>query len=141
MKKWLDEFKTFAVKGNVTDMAVGIIIGGAFGKIVTSLVNDVMMPPIGHLMGGADFSSLFLSLNGQDYPTLQAAQAAGAPTLNYGVFINAIVNFLIVAFCVFLLIKGINTLKAREVSKPVPPAAPTKQEILLGEIRDILKNK
>ena len=139
MKKWLDEFKSFAMRGNVVDMAIGVIIGAAFGKIVTSLVGDVIMPPIGRLMGGVDFSGLFLSLNGQTYATLAEAQAAAAPTLNYGVFVNSVVNFVIVAFVVFLLIKGINTLKAKEAAQA--PAGPTKDQQLLTEIRDILRNQ
>jgi large conductance mechanosensitive channel len=125
----LKEFKEFAMRGNVVDMAVGIIIGGAFGTIVSSLVNNVLMPPLGLLMGGVDFSDLFLTLKrgaGQEeYLTLAAAQADGAVTIAYGLFFNAVISFLIVAFAVFLLIKGINRLK-RE--KEAPPAAPTSKE-------------
>lgn len=113
------EFKEFAVKGNVMDMAIGVIIGGAFGKIVSSLLTDILMPPIGLLMGKVDFSTLFISLNGQSYPTLAAAKAAGAPTINYGLFINTLLDFTIVAFVIFLVIKQINKLK-----KPALPAAP-----------------
>lgn len=113
------EFREFAVKGNVIDMAVGIIIGAAFGKIVSSAVTDMIMPPIGMLMGGVDFSNLFISLSGTQYESLEAAKAAGAATLNYGLFLNAVINFTIVAFAVFLLVKGINRLKRQE-----PPAAP-----------------
>ena len=120
------EFKEFAVKGNVIDMAIGVIIGGAFGKIVSSLLADLLMPPIGLLMGKVDFSSLFVSLNGQTYPSLAAAKAAGAPTLNYGVFLNTLLDFVIVAFVIFLVIKQINRLK-REEPKPVP-AMPTTTE-------------
>lgn len=120
------EFKEFAIKGNVIDMAIGVIIGGAFGKIVSSLLADVLMPPIGLLMGRVDFSSLFFSLNGQSYPSLAAAQAAGAPTINYGVFLNTTFNFLIVAFVVFLVIKQINRLKRQEAAAPTPPPS-TKQ--------------
>jgi large conductance mechanosensitive channel len=105
------EFREFAVKGNVLDMAVGIIIGAAFGKIVSSLVEDVIMPPIGLLLGKMDFSSLFVSLNGQSYPSLAAAKQAGAPTLNYGLFLNNIISFVIVAFAVFLLVKAVNRLR------------------------------
>ena len=119
IKKEIDEFKTFAIRGNVIDMAVGIIIGAAFGKIVDSLVNDVIMPPFGWLMGKVDFTNLYLTLptsiiNGEipHYPSLEAAKAAGAVTINYGVFINTLISFLMVAFAVFLLIKGINKLKA-----------------------------
>jgi large conductance mechanosensitive channel len=125
----LKEFKEFAMRGNVVDMAVGIIIGGAFGTIVKSLVSDVMMPPIGLLLGGVDFSDLFVTLKqgatAGPYATLAAAQAAGAVTISYGLFINAVISFLIVAFAVFLLIKGINKLK-RE--KEAPAAAPTTKE-------------
>lgn len=105
------EFREFAVKGNVLDMAVGIIIGAAFGKIVSSLVEDVIMPPIGLLLGKVDFGSLFVSLNGQPYKSLAEAKAAGAPTLNYGLFLNNILSFLIVAFTVFLLVKAVNRLR------------------------------
>ena len=115
------EFKEFAVKGNVVDLAVGVIIGAAFGTIVTSLVNDILMPPIGRFLGGVDFKDLFISLSGQSFPTLAAAKAAGAPTLNYGVFLNAIINFLIVAFAVFLLVQQVNRLF------PKPAPAPTKE--------------
>lgn len=108
------EFKEFAVRGNVVDMAVGIIIGAAFGKTVNSVVSDIIMPPIGLLLGGVDFSSLYLNLSGQSYPSLEAARAAGAATINYGLFLNALINFAIVAFAVFLLIKGINRLKRKE---------------------------
>jgi large conductance mechanosensitive channel len=120
------EFREFAIKGNVIDMAIGVIIGGAFGKIVSSLLADVLMPPIGLLMGRMDFSSLFISLNGQQYPSLSAAKAAGAPTINYGLFLNTALDFLIVAFVVFLVIKQINRLKRQE---PAPaPAAPNTKE-------------
>lgn len=119
----LKEFKEFAMKGNVVDLAIGIILGGAFGKIVSSLVGDVLMPPIGKLMGNIDFSSLFLALNGQTYATLKAAQDAGAPTINYGLFINTVIDFIIVAFVVFLLIKQVNRLK-----KEAPAAAPSTKE-------------
>ena len=120
----LQEFKKFALQGNVLDMAIGIIIGAAFGKIVSSLVADVLMPPIGLLVGKIDFSSLFLNLSGQDYATLVAAKAAGAPTINYGIFLNNILDFVIVAFVIFLLVKQINRLKAKEA----PAAAPTTRD-------------
>jgi large conductance mechanosensitive channel len=126
------EFKEFAMRGNVVDMAVGIIIGAAFGKIITSLVNDIIMPPIGLLLGGVDFSSFLLTLK-------EAAGEVPAVTLNYGVFINTVVDFVIVAFAIFLLIKGINTLKRKEEEKPAAPPVPPKQEVLLTEIRDLLK--
>ena len=120
----LKDFKEFAMRGNVVDLAVGVIIGGAFGKIVTSLVEDVMMPPIGRLLGHVDFSGLFLNLSDKSYETLAAAKAAGAPTLNYGIFLNAIINFLIVAFCVFLVVQQMN----RWTKKPEAPAAPTTKD-------------
>jgi large conductance mechanosensitive channel len=136
----IKEFKEFAVKGNVVDMAVGIIIGGAFGTIVQSLVKDVMMPPIGLLLGGVDFSGLFLVLKGEgSFNTVAEAAAAGAVTVNYGVFINNVISFLIVAFAVFMLIKGINKLK-REQAAPPPAPPPTPEDVLLlREIRDSLK--
>jgi large conductance mechanosensitive channel len=115
------EFKTFAMRGNVIDMAVGIIIGAAFGKIVTSLVSDVLMPPLGLVLGHVDFSSLFLNLSGTSYPSLAAAKAAGAATINYGAFINTVLDFAIVAFAIFLLIRQINRLK----SEPEAAASPT----------------
>src|SRR5215469_8236515 len=112
------------MRGNVMDMAVGIIIGAAFGKIVSSLVEDVMMPPIGRLLGHIDFSGLFINLGDKSYETLAAAKAAGAPTLNYGIFLNAVINFLIVAFCVFLVVQQVN----RWTKKPEAAAAPTTKE-------------
>ncbi len=115
----LKEFKEFAMKGNVLDMAVGIIIGAAFGKIVTSFVADVLMPLLGLLLGKVDFSNLFINLSGQDFPNLAAAKAAGAPTLNYGVFLNTIIDFIIVAFAVFLLVRQVNKLKRQP--QPAPP--------------------
>ena len=119
----LKEFKEFAMKGNVLDMAIGVIMGGAFGKIVSSLVSDVLMPPIGLLMGGVDFSSLFLNLTGTTQPSLAAAKAAGTPTINYGVFLQATFDFIIIAFVIFLLVKQVNRLK-----KPAPTAAPTTKD-------------
>jgi large conductance mechanosensitive channel len=119
----LKEFKEFAMKGNVLDMAIGIIIGAAFGKIITSLVADVIMPPIGLILGKVDFLSLFLSLSGTHYDSLVAAKAAGAPTINYGVFLNNVIDFLIVAFVIFMVIRQVNRWK-----KPVPVAAPVTKE-------------
>jgi len=116
------EFKNFIARGNAFDLAVGVIIGAAFGKIVTSLVEDIIMPPIGLLLGSVDFSNLYLNLTGQEYPTLAAAKEAGAATINYGVFLNALINFLIIALVIFLLVKQINRLKA------APPATPTTKE-------------
>ena len=123
----LKDFKEFIMRGNVVDMAVGVIIGGAFGKIVTSLVSDVIMPPIGKLTGGVDFSSLYLNLSGVTYASLAEAQKAGAATINYGLFLNTIINFLIVAAAIFLMISQMNRLKAR-FDKPAPAAAPTTKE-------------
>jgi large conductance mechanosensitive channel len=119
----LKEFKDFAMKGNVLDMAIGVIIGGAFGKIVSSLVSDVLMPPVGLLMGKVDFSSLFINLSGTPQPSLTAAKAAGAPTINYGVFLQATFDFIIIAFVIFLLVKQVNRLK-----KPEPTTAPTTKD-------------
>jgi large conductance mechanosensitive channel len=116
----LKEFKEFAMKGNVLDMAIGVIIGGAFGKIVTSLVSDVLMPPLGLVLGKVDFSSLFLNLSGTPQPSLAAAKAAGAPTVNYGVFLQTVLDFIIIAFVIFMLVKQVNRLKA-----PAAPSAPT----------------
>ncbi len=135
----LKEFKEFAMRGNVVDMAVGIIIGAAFGKIVTSLVNDIIMPPIGLLVGNVDFSQLFVNLGGGAYATLAEAQEAGAATLNYGIFLQAIFDFLIVAFAIFLLVKQMNRLKKKEELAPAAPPKPTKDQELLAEIRDLLR--
>jgi len=139
----LKEFKEFAMRGNVVDMAVGIIIGAAFGKIVDSLVKDLIMPPIGLLLGKVDFSNLFFVLRegstAAPYLTIEAAQKAGAVTFNYGVFINTLISFLIVAFAVFMLIRAINRLKRKEEEKPAAPAAPPEEVVLLREIRDALR--
>ena len=137
----IKEFKEFAVKGNVVDMAVGIIIGGAFGTIVKSLVSDVIMPPIGLALGGVDFSNMFVVLGEGTFESLAEAKEAGAATVNYGIFINNVISFLIVAFAVFMLVKSINSLKKKEEEKPKPPAEPPKEEVLLTEIRDLLKAK
>lgn len=137
------EFKEFAVKGNMLDMAVGIIVGAAFGTVVQSLVKDVIMPPIGMMMGGVDFTDLFVTLQPGavegPYATLALAQEAGAVTINYGVFINSVVSFLIVAFAVFMLVRSFNKLKREEEEAPKAPPAPSAEESLLGEIRDLLK--
>ena len=137
---FIKEFKEFAMKGNVMDMAVGVIIGGAFGKIVTSLVNDVLMPLIGKMTGGISFTDLFVNLGDGNYQTLAAAQEAGAPVLAYGQFIQNIIDFIIIAFCIFLMIKGMNKLKKKEEPAPEAPAGPTQEE-LLAEIRDLLKKQ
>jgi large conductance mechanosensitive channel len=133
------EFREFAMRGNVVDLAVGIILGAAFTTIVNSLVNDIIMPPIGLAIGGIDFSNLFVTLKGGSYPTLEAAKAAGAVTVNYGLFLNAVLRFVIVAFAVFLLVKQINRLRWQEAAEaPPPPPEPPRQELLLAEIRDLL---
>jgi len=141
----LKEFKEFAMRGNVLDMAVGIIIGAAFGTIVTSFVADVIMPPIGLALGGVDFTNLFVVLRdgakaAAPYASLADAKAAGAVTLNYGVFVNSIVSFLIVAFAIFMVVKAANALKQEQAAAPEPPA-PTKDQLLLTEIRDLLKSR
>jgi len=143
VKGFLDEFRRFAMRGNVIDLAVGVIIGAAFGKIVTSLVSDVIMPPIGLLIGGIDFSDFYIVLKGAGgYANLAEAQAAGAVTLNYGLFINTIIQFTIVAFAIFLVIKQINRLqRADDRKEAAAPPPPPRQELLLAEIRDILKEK
>ena len=134
----LQEFKNFAMRGNVVDMAVGIIIGAAFGKIISSLVNDVIMPPIGLMMGNVDFSQLYANLTDVAYPTLAAAKEAGAATINYGMFINEVINFLIIAFAIFMAIKAMNSMKKKEEAAPAEPAKPSVEVELLTEIRDAL---
>ena len=129
-----EEFKKFAMRGNVIDMAVGIIIGAAFGTIVTSFVNDILMPPIGFATGGSDFAALAITL-----PT--GVEGAKPVTINYGKFINAILSFVIVAWALFLLIRGMNSLKRKEADTPPPPAPPSRQEVLLEEIRDLLAKR
>ncbi|MFC1784001.1 large-conductance mechanosensitive channel protein MscL [Candidatus Neomarinimicrobiota bacterium] len=128
----IKEFKEFAVKGNMIDMAVGIVIGGAFGKIIASLVTDVIMPPIGLLLGGVDFSNLSIVLK-------ETTEAAEAVTLNYGVFISTLVDFTIIAFAIFMVIKAINSAKKKEEEKPVEPPKPSEEVMLLKDIRDALK--
>lgn len=131
---FLSEFKAFAMRGNVVDMAVGIIIGAAFGSIVSSLVGDVIMPPIGILLGGVDFSDLAITIK-------HATETDPAVVLSYGKFIQTIINFLVIAFSVFLLIKGLSKLEKKKTAAPAVPLPPTKDQELLGEIRDLLKNK
>ncbi len=133
------EFKKFAMRGNVVDMAVGIIIGAAFGRIVSSFVNDVIMPPIGLLMGGLDFSNLFVNLGETAYASLAAAEEAGAPVIKYGLFINNVLDFLIVAFAIFMVIRAMNKMKKQEEEKPAAPPEPSDEVKLLTEIRDSLK--
>jgi len=145
----LKEFKEFAMRGNVVDLAVGVIIGAAFGKIVTSLVSDIIMPPIGKAMGGVDFKDLFINLDsgkltkaGGAVKSLADAKDAGAAVIAYGQFINTIIDFVIVAFCIFMVVKVMNTWKKKPApAPPAPPPEPTQQEKLLAEIRDILKSK
>lgn len=134
------EFKAFIARGNVVDLAVGIIMGAAFTAIVTSLVNDIIMPPIGLLLGGIDFSNFYVDLAGNRYDNLDAARAAGAPVLAYGVFVNSIIKFLIVAWAVFLLVKQVNRFR-REPEPVAAPPAPSAEEKLLTEIRDLLKQR
>lgn len=128
------EFKEFAVKGNMLDMAIGIVIGAAFGKIVSSVVADVLMPPLGLLLGGVNFTALKLTLK-------EAVGETAAVTLNYGAFLQTVVDFLIVAFAIFLMIKGINSMRKKQEEAPAAPAPPPNQEVLLAEIRDLLKNR
>ncbi|NLF55567.1 MAG: large conductance mechanosensitive channel protein MscL [Thauera phenolivorans] len=137
---FIQEFKEFAMRGNVIDLAVGVVIGAAFGKIVDSLVKDVIMPGVGMLVGGVDFSNLFINLSSTAYETLEAAEKAGAPLIKYGVFINNIINFVIIAFAIFIAIKAINKLQR---AKPAEPEAPVEPEDvkLLREIRDTLKQR
>jgi large conductance mechanosensitive channel len=130
----MQEFKTFAVKGNVIDMAVGIVIGAAFGKIVSSFVADVIMPPIGVALGGVDFSSLAWTVQ-------EAVGETAAVTINYGAFIQTVVDFTIIAFAIFMVVKAINNMKKQEEEAPKAPPAPSKEEVLLTEIRDLLKNR
>jgi large conductance mechanosensitive channel len=131
------EFREFAMRGNVIDLAVGVVIGAAFGKITSSLVDDVLMPPIGLLLGKVDFSNLFVVLGSGQFASLADAKKAGVPVLAYGVFLNTIINFIIVAFAVFLLVKQVNRL-SREAPPPAAPAAPKPEVVLLTEIRDAL---
>ena len=142
MGKFLNEFKAFAVKGNAVDMAVGVIIGGAFGKIVSSIVDDIIMPPIGWLIGGVNFTDLKFTLPQVEIPGVETMTAA---TINYGNFIQTLLDFVIIAFCVFMLVKFINKLahkqKTEEATKPAPKPEPSAEEKLLMEIRDLLKNK
>ena len=135
----LGEFRAFVARGNVVDLAIGIIIGVAFTGVVNSLVKDVVNPIIGLAVGGVDFSNVFIALNGEHYPTLDAAQKAGAPTVNVGLFINALINFVIIAFVVFWVGKAAARLIRREATAPTVPPAPTRSEVLLEEIRDLLK--
>jgi large conductance mechanosensitive channel len=135
----LGEFREFISRGNVVDLAVGVIIGAAFTAIVNSLVNDIIMPPLGLLIGGIDFSNFFLTLKGGSFPSVDAAKAAGAVTVNYGLFFNALIRFLIVAFAIFIIVKQINRFHRKEEAAPPPP--PPAEQVLLTEIRDLLKQR
>jgi len=135
------EFRDFAMRGNVIDLAVGIILGAAFTTIVNSLVNDIIMPPLGLLIGGLDFSNFFITLKGGAYPTPEAAKAAGAVTLNYGLFINAVLRFVIVAFAIFILVRQVNRLRWETSKEEAPPPPPPREEVLLTEIRDLLDTR
>ena len=141
----LKEFKEFAAKGNMLDMAVGIVIGAAFATIITSLVNDIVMPPIGMALGGVDFAEFYKVLQQGDpagpYATLAAAKEAGAVTMNWGIFVNALISFVIVGFALFMVIKGFNKMKAEEEAAPEAPPEPSAEETLLTEIRDLMKEK
>lgn len=135
----LKEFRAFIARGNVLDLAVAVIIGGAFGKIISSLVNDILMPVIGLVLGKISFANLFVALNGEKYPSLDAAKAAGAGTINYGLFINGVIDFIIVAFVIFMIVKGATSLQKKKEEAPAPPPEPTADVKLLTEIRDLLK--
>ena len=133
------EFKEFAMRGNVVDMAVGIVIGGAFGKIVSSFVGDLLMPVIGVLTGGVDFSNKFINLGEGQFETLAAAEEAGAAVVKYGTFANVVIDFVIIAFAIFMVVKGMNSMKKKEEEAPAAPEEPPKEQVLLEEIRDLLK--
>ncbi len=144
-KAMLKEFREFAVKGNMVDMAVGIVIGAAFSAIVSSMVDDIIMPPIGLLLGNIDFSQIFVILKQGDpagpYATVEAAKEAGAVTWNIGLFVNAVIKFLIVAFALFVVVKGVNRMRRQQEEAPKAPPAPPKEVMLLEEIRDLLKKQ
>ncbi len=141
----ISEFKEFAIKGNVVDLAVGVVIGAEFGKIINSVVNDLIMPPIGKLIGGKGFVDSFYALDGKIYESLAKAKEAGAPILAYGNFIQTTINFVIIAFAIFMVVKIINSIKSKlekeKANEPVAPKTPSNEELLLTEIRDLLKNK
>jgi large conductance mechanosensitive channel len=135
------DFKAFAMKGNVVDMAVGVVIGGAFGKIIASLVADVITPLLGMLLGGVDFSGIFIALDGKDYASLEAAKAASAATLNIGVFIQSVFDFIIIAFAIFMAIRALSKLQRKKEEAPAAPPGPTPDQALLKEIRDLLAKR
>lgn len=136
----IKEFKQFIMRGNVLDLAIGVVIGAAFGKIVSSFVSDILMPPIGLLLGRLDFSNLFIDLSGQSHETLAAAKAAGVPILAYGLFLNNVLDFLIIAFSVFVVVKAVNSVRRKEEAKAAAAPVPTPSEQLLTEIRDLIRN-
>ena len=136
---FIQEFKDFAMRGNVIDLAVGVVIGGAFGKIVDSLVKDIIMPMVGAMMGGVDFKQLYINLGSTPFETMELAEKAGAPLIKYGLFINSMVNFLIIAFAIFVAVKAINSFKRKEEAAPAVPAPTPEDVVLLREIRDALK--
>ena len=138
---WVNDFRSFILRGSVVDLAVGIVIGAAFTAIVSSLVKDIINPLLGVITGGINFSNVFFALNGHHYATLAEAQHAGAPTVNIGLFINAIIQFLIIGFAIFWVVKALTRLHVREDAKPPPAPGPTPTEQLLGEIRDLLKDR
>lgn len=137
----LKDFKDFVAKGNVMDMAVGVIMGGAFGKIVSTFTDGVIMPPIGKMLGGVNFNDLFIDLSGKGYETLEAAKKASAPVITYGALINNVIDFLIVAFVLFVIIQQVNKMKAEAPPAPAAPPPPSPEQKLLGEIRDLLAKK
>ncbi len=141
MSAFLKEFREFAVRGNVIDMAIGIIIGAAFGRIVSALVADVVMPPIGLLVGNIDFSNLFVNLSSTPVASLEEARAAGVPVIAYGSFINTVIDFIIIAFVIFFIVKQINRLKQAKAEAEAAPKAPNRQEVLLEKIRNLLKGR
>ena len=136
---FVSEFKQFAMRGNVIDLAVGVVIGGAFGKIVDSLVKDVIMPPVGAMLGGVDFKHFYLNLSGKTFDSLEAAEKAGAPLIKYGAFIQSVVDFTIIAFAIFMVVKAINSMQRQEEAAPAAPPPTPEDIVLLREIRDTLK--
>ncbi len=137
----LKEFREFIMRGNVIDLAVAFVVGAAFGAIVSSLVKDIIMPIVGYVLGGVDFTNMFIVLGGGSYATLADAQKAGAATINYGIFINTIITFLVVALAMFVVVKSMNAMKRKQAAAPAAPPAPTQEEQLLTEIRDLLKER
>jgi large conductance mechanosensitive channel len=137
----IKEFREFIMRGNVIDLAVAVVIGAAFGAIVNSLVKDIIMPIVGYMLGGVDFTNMFIVLGGGSYATLAEAQKAGAATINYGIFLNTIITFLVVALALFFVVKSMNAMKRKQAEAPAAPPTPTKEELLLTDIRDLLKER